>query len=147
MENSAYEALIIGTNVLLFVLALTISINLMMNVREMSENANEVISSENGSLVEIEGDGTPEAGIPGISDELNTERIYSGREVLSYYMDSYTNNKYDIELDLISDPAPHVLDDVIYNKNRRVISNMRFILEYRGVSVIDGRIIFRFVQI
>ena len=141
MENSAYEALMIGLNITVFIVALTISINLMMNVREMSEKANEVITKENGSLVEIQGNGTPDAGIPGISDELNTYRIYSGADLLSYYKD----DKYRIRVELHS--GEYSLDYTIESFDRRSIIRKNFILEYIGIGGADPRLTYKFIEI
>ena len=48
MGNSAIEDLIIGVNIFIFVIALTIAIFLMNTVTDMSDRANEVIKSETG---------------------------------------------------------------------------------------------------
>ena len=65
MENSGYEAIIIGLNVFIFIIALSVSINLMSSVNELADVANDVIKMENDSMNKVEND---------------TERIITGKE-------------------------------------------------------------------
>lgn len=72
MEQNAYEALFLGVNVFVFIIALTAAILLMTNLIGMVNYANEnVVVGMNGSLAESIG---------------NVEnRVYTGAELLAYY--------------------------------------------------------------
>ena len=81
MEQNAYEALFIGVNVFVFIIALTAAILLMTNLISMVNYANEnVVVGMNGSLAEIIG--------------FVQDRIYTGSELLSFYRKNIDNNKY-----------------------------------------------------
>lgn len=72
MEQSAYEALMIGVYVFVFIIALTASILLMSNVMDMVNYANNRASvGMNGTLAETVG--------------IVDERIYTGAQLLTYY--------------------------------------------------------------
>ncbi|MBR5227883.1 MAG: hypothetical protein IKV94_04510 [Clostridia bacterium] len=72
MESPASEALIIGMNVFVFVIALTCGVMLMTTVLNMSEVANDIIKdTSTSSLLELYGEGE--------------ERLYTGDELLALY--------------------------------------------------------------
>lgn len=85
MENSGYEAIIIGLNVFIFIIALSVSINLMSSVNELADVANDVIKMENDSMNKVEND---------------TERIITGKELLFYNNDEYTQRQYELWVDI-----------------------------------------------
>lgn len=90
MENSAYEALIIGINVTIFVIATTIAIFLLTTVFKLSNLANEsVIGSKTGNVML---DGTQ-----------NQKRIVTGSELINYYTNNL--NGKDITTITVADPA------------------------------------------
>ena len=72
MEHSAYEAIMIGVNVFVFIAALSAGILLMSSIIDMVNFANEqAVVGMNGSLAESVG--------------VVTERVYTGAQMLSYY--------------------------------------------------------------
>lgn len=71
MEQSAYEAVIIGVNAFVFIVALSAGILLMTSVLDMVNFANErAIVGMNGTLAESVG--------------IVNERIYTGSQMLTY---------------------------------------------------------------
>lgn len=73
MEESAQQAINIGVNVTIFVIALSISLNLMFSVRDLSEVAKTVQKNvPDGSKTEML--------------QHYDNRIISGQEVVSYYI-------------------------------------------------------------
>ncbi len=91
MESSAEQALILGINLFILIIALTCAIMLMTTVLDMSNAANTTIKTTmNSSLMTLYG-GT-------------NERIYTGEQLLALVSEylSPTNdmkNKYDIYID------------------------------------------------
>ncbi|MBQ8044292.1 MAG: hypothetical protein IJ272_09160 [Clostridia bacterium] len=72
MEQSAFEAVMTGVNVFVFIIALSAGILLMSNVIDMVNFANErAIVGMNGTLAENVG--------------IVDERIYTGAQMLTYY--------------------------------------------------------------
>ena len=72
MEQNAYEALFLGVNVFVFIIALTAGILLMTSLMNMVNYANEnAVVGMNGSLAESVG--------------IVNERIYTGSELITYY--------------------------------------------------------------
>lgn len=72
MEHSAFEALMTGVNVFVFVIALSAGILLMSNIIDMVNFANEqAIVGMNGTIAE--------------SVATITDRIYTGAQILNYY--------------------------------------------------------------
>jgi len=72
MDESAQQAISIGVNVTIFVVALTISLNLIFSVRNLANVAKEV----NDSVA----DGSKQEAV-----EKHNEMIMTGYEVASYY--------------------------------------------------------------
>lgn len=79
MENSAFEALIIGVNLSIFVIATTIAITLFSTVLDLSEVANNTIQNKSSGSAIIE------------SKEAS-ERIITGSELISYYTNNVKNS-------------------------------------------------------
>lgn len=72
MDESAQQAVSIGVNLTIFVIALTISLTLMFSVRDMAKIATEVDS------------GVPDGALQ-LSTENVDDRIISGYELIAYY--------------------------------------------------------------
>lgn len=78
MDESTQQAINLGINLTLFVLALTITITLMMNVKDISEKASEFNAAlPNGSRT--------------ISVENQNVRVIEGHELISYYANYLTD--------------------------------------------------------
>lgn len=131
MEQSAFEAIMIGVNVFVFIIALTAGILLMGSVIDMVNYANEnAIVGMNGSLAE-------EVGVV-------NERIYSGKDLLTYYR-KYVAEDYEIEegnvenksnyeyLVKLSDKSSEItLREYIEKENYSNYINEEFTLRYKG---------------
>lgn len=89
MERSAFEALMLGVNLFVFIIALTAGILLMSNIIQMVDYANQnVIVGMEGSLAESVG--------------IVHERTYTGYQILNYYKkieDEKTNSNFYIQID------------------------------------------------
>lgn len=72
MDESAQQAISVGVNVTIFIVALTISLTLMLAVRNLAETASEVDTS------------MPDGAIL-LSTQNVEDRIISGYELISYY--------------------------------------------------------------
>lgn len=131
MEQSAFEAIMIGVNVFVFIIALTAGILLMGSVIDMVNYANEnAIVGMNGSLAE-------EVGVV-------NERIYSGKDLLTYYR-KYVAEDYETEegnvenksnyeyLVKLSDKSSEItLREYIEKENYSNYINEEFTLRYKG---------------
>ena len=130
MENSAFEALMIGVNVFVFIIALSAAVILMSNVINMVNYANEnAIRGMNGSLAESVG--------------VVHNRIYSGEQVLAYYgnLEKYNNYNFAIKLSELGNAIPlksYIESESIYN-----YIDEQFELQYRGV--VDSKESFVFI--
>lgn len=72
MEKAAFEALITGVNVFIFVIALSFGITLLTSVLKLSNIASEqTINQTNGSVI--------------IGENTNENRVVTGMEILAYY--------------------------------------------------------------
>ena len=111
MEKTAYDAFITGINILIFVLALTITINLMVSVRKMSDTANDIMKNDFGSMVETEDD---------------TDRILTGQELLYYAKDLDLNGKYKFYYNNTSTS----LETYINTNHINTILNYKYSLSY-----------------
>lgn len=125
MEQSAYEAIMIGVNAFVFIIALTASILLMSNIIDMVDYANEqAIVGMNGSLAESVG--------------VVEERIYSGYDLLTYYREEQqlaekgqTSNKiYNVMLN--EEVGYKKLDEVIKDNSFSSYMDKQFLLRYEG---------------
>lgn len=124
MEQSAYEALMIGVNAFVFIIALTAGILLMSNVSDMVNYANEnAIRGMNGTLAESVG--------------IVHERIYSGEQLLAYYrkmIDETSEYKYDYTVKTSSSGAEKSLKSFVESQSIYQYLDREFELQYKGVS-------------
>lgn len=123
MEQSAFEAIMIGVNVFIFVVALTAGVLLMTNVLDMVEYANQnAITGMNGSIAETVGS--------------VHERTYTGEQVLSYYgkvVGSTNHSKYDFKVRLSNVGSEGTLKSYIENQSIYNYMDDEFELQYKGV--------------
>ena len=123
MENSAYEALMIGVYVFVFIIALTSSIALMTNILDMADYANKVVVSGTGETIEE-------------NENIVYERLYSGEQVLAYYgrmKEDKMADKYNFRIKFSKLEAERDLTSYI---NSEAITNYihdEFELTYKGV--------------
>ena len=123
MEQSAYEALMIGINVFIFIMALTAGVLLMSNVIDMVNFANErAIVGMNGTLAESVG--------------VLTERTYTGSQMLKYYKEkiALNNNSYDFKVKLSEIGQEYSLKNYIQSEDISNYLTKEFILEYKGLE-------------
>lgn len=78
MDESTQQAVQLGVNLTIFIVALSISITLLIGVRNVAEKA-------------FEYDATISTGARVLSVESKEKRIVSGNELLSYYANYMTN--------------------------------------------------------
>lgn len=131
MEQSAFEAVMIGVNVFVFIIALTAGILLMGNIINMVNYANEnAVIGMNGTLAETVG--------------VVEERIYSGEDLLTYYRryvaENYTdednniknksNYEYLVKISKTSNEEP--LQEFIEKESYFNYINSQFELSYKG---------------
>lgn len=137
MEQSAFEAIMIGVSVFVFIIALTAGILLMGSVINMVNYANEnAIIGMNGSLAETVG--------------VVSERIYSGRDILTYYrkyvVEDYENIKsksnYKYYVKLLDKTKEIALREYIEKESYSKYLNKEFILSYKGN--IEGKEVYVF---
>ncbi len=119
MEQSAFEAVMIGVNVFIFVIALTAGIMLMTSVLDMVNYANQTaIRGMNGTLAESIG--------------IVHERTYSGEQLLSYYRrvdeSKYNFQVRDSELGNDKGLKSYIESMSIYN-----YLDKEFELQYKGI--------------
>lgn len=123
MEQSAFEAIMIGVYVFIFIIALSAGITLMTNILDMAEYANEsAAASMNGTIAENIG--------------IVHERKYSGEQVLAYYrrmIDETGDSKYNFTIKLSNlgqekKLQPYIESESIYN-----YMDSEFELQYKGV--------------
>ncbi len=123
MEQSAFEALMIGVNVFVFIIALTAAVLLMSNVIDMVNFANEqAIVGMNGTLAETVG--------------VVTERTYTGVQMLSYYNETIKDEefKYNFKVKLSKNGQEKSIQDFIKTEVITNYLNKEFTLEYKGVK-------------
>ena len=123
MEQSAFEALMIGVNVFVFIIALTAAVLLMSNVIDMVNFANEqAIVGMNGTLAETVG--------------VVTERTYTGAQMLSYYNETIKDEefKYNFKVKLSKNGQEKSIQDFIKTEVITNYLNKEFTLEYKGVK-------------
>ena len=127
MEQSAFEAVMIGVNVFVFIAALSAGILLMSNVIDMVNFANEqAIVGMNGTLAESVG--------------VVNERIYTGAQMLNYYRDiiksqtSATKVEDNVFYVRLSDLGQEkALKNFVESEVLSKYLNEEFILEYKGI--------------
>ncbi len=126
MEQSAFEALMIGVNVFVFIIALSAGILLMTSVIDMVNFANEnAITGMNGTIAQNVG--------------VVNERIYTGAQMLTYYrkqvqkLDNENNQlSYEFKVRLSELGQEYELENYIQTENLNNYLNKEFILEYKG---------------
>ena len=121
MEQSAFEAVMIGVNVFVFIIALTAGILLMTNVLNMVDYANRnAIVGMNGTLAESVG--------------TVFERKYTGTELLTYYRKSLEGNNNIVYYVRQSEGGNKLTIEkfVKDTNNFSTYNNKEFLLEYLG---------------
>jgi len=126
MEQSAFEAVMTGVNVFVFIIALSAGILLMSSVIDMVNFANErAIVGMNGTLAENVG--------------VVNERIYTGGEMLTYYREQLErqetgkqeqNYSFNVKLSELGNEEP--LARYIEGATLKNYLNEQFTLQYKG---------------
>lgn len=134
MEQSAFEAVMIGVNVFVFIIALTVAVLLMTNLLDMVDYANnQAVVGMNGTVAESVG--------------VVTERTYTGEQLLTYYrrVKNETNvDKYSFYINTDS-TIEKKLQSFIENNSINSYANMKFELQYKGK--IDNKETYVFVKV
>lgn len=135
MESSGEQALVIGVNILILIVALTCAIMLMTTVLDMSNAANTVIkTTTDSSLMTLYG-GT-------------NERIYTGEQVLALIGEylAATNNmtdKYILKINSVS-----VTKEYIVNGNfTKNVLDSKYYLKYIGKDANSQKDVYNFEKI
>lgn len=131
MEQSAFEAVMIGVNVFVFIIALTAGILLMGNIINMVNYANEnAVIGMNGTLAETVG--------------VVDERVYNGEDLLTYYR-KYVDQNYTDDEDNVKNKSNYeylvklsklgieeTLQEFIEKESYFNYINSKFELSYKG---------------
>lgn len=129
MEQSAFEAVMIGVSVFIFIIALTAGVLLMTNVIDMVNFANDqAIVGMNGTLAESVG--------------VVTERTYTGAQMLKYceeklqYDETLQQDKspYKFKVKLTELGQEYDIETYIKNTIVSEYLNKSFKLEYKGLE-------------
>ena len=123
MEQSAFEALMIGVNVFIFIMALTAGVLLMSNIIDMVNFANDqAIVGMNGTLAETVG--------------VVTERTYTGTQMLRYYKETTQSDKnpYSFKVKLSQNGQERSIESFIQNETMAKYLSHEFTLEYKGIE-------------
>ena len=128
MEQSAWEALMLGVSIFVFVIALSAAVLLMTNILDMVNIANErAMTGMNGSLAESIG--------------VIEERTYTGAQLLTYYREQQEELeelqgqgkelklKYEFQ---VVDGLTKTLEEYIKSKDISSYFNKEFLLTYKG---------------
>lgn len=126
MEQSAFEALMIGVYVFIFIAALTAGVLLMSNVIDMVNYANkQAVVGMNGTLAETVG--------------VVEERLYTGTQLLTYYKEEIedealekTPKNYSFTVKLSEGDSPKTLNRFIAETYVTNYLNEKFVLKYKG---------------
>lgn len=121
MEQSAFEALMIGVSVFVFVIALSAAVLLMSNVLDMVSFANEQATvGMNGTLAETVG--------------VVNERTYTGSQLLSFYEKTLNNktNTIEFKVKLSERGEEKTISNFINTAVLTNYLNKEFVLEYKG---------------
>lgn len=126
MEQSAFEALMIGVNVFVFIVALSAAIMLMSSVIDMVNFANErAIVGMNGTLAQSVG--------------VVNERIYTGAQMLTYYRKQLEiqdtgkqESDYVFNVKLSELGQEKTLERYMQTSNMKDYLNKEFTLQYKG---------------
>lgn len=138
MEQSAFEALMIGVYVFVFIIALTAGILLMSNVIDMVNYANDqAVVGMNGTLAETVG--------------VVSERVYTGAQLVTYYREQEEKialekeeSKYSFYVTLGDVQGEKSLKNFIEQNSVLGFLNEKFVLTYKGES--GGKEIYLFVR-
>lgn len=139
MENSAYEALITGVNVTIFIVATTIGIMLFTTVLDLSDLANkDVIKATTGSIM--------------IDGQQVEKRIVTGTELLAYYT-NYEKNKAAMQnakdiLKVIDGTTQNLSEYIENGKITQSLANKNFELYLESVDAITNQetYVFKFLS-
>lgn len=128
MEQSAFEAVMIGVNVFIFIAALSAGMVLMSNITDLVEFANEqAIVGMNGTIAETVG--------------VVNERIYTGSQILNYYRNEVEaeelpigqpNEKFYVKLSEDGQEKP--LRIFVESQSVSQYLTKEFELQYKGLS-------------
>lgn len=138
MEESAYQALFTGTYILVFIVALTVTLYLFNSMLDFAELAYEFnITIEDNATI--------------INAPVEAERLLTGEEVLSYYYnyvkhDLYTEKESPINYNVAIKLAPNSesinnsLTDKSLSEVAAIIgTDSKYILKYSGAKYIDEK--------
>ena len=128
MEQSAFEMLIIGVNIFIFIAALSAGILLMSSITDMVNFANEqAIVGMNGTLAESVG--------------VITERLYTGSQMINYYESSLETENvangtsdYTFKVKLSKLGQEKALKNFVENENIKNYLTKEFTLKYKGME-------------
>lgn len=130
MEQSAFEAVMIGVNAFVFIVALSAGILLMSNVIDMVNFANErAIVGMNGTIAESVG--------------VVEDRIYTGAQMLTYYREQIEQQEkyeqiegqeldYEFKVKLSEIGEESKLAEFVQKESLNKYYNRQFILQYKG---------------
>ena len=128
MEQSAFEAVMIGVNVFIFIAALSAGIVLMSNITDLVEFANEqAIVGMNGTIAETVG--------------VVNERIYTGSQILNYYRNIVEAEELPVEqpneefyVKLSEDGQEKALRNFVESQAVSQYLTKEFELQYKGLT-------------
>ena len=134
MEQSAFEAVMIGVNVFVFIMALTAGVLLMSNIIDMVNFANDqAIIGMNGTLAENVGE--------------VTERTYTGVQMLKYCEEKLKADETELDETRQQVEGPYIfkiklsesgqedeLQDYIKANKVSEYLSQKFKLEYKGLE-------------
>ena len=137
MEQSAFEALMIGVYVFIFIAALTAGVLLMSNIIDMVNFANQqAIVGMNGTLAETVG--------------VVDERLYTGAQLVTYYRKQIERTaqekelQYNFKVKLSENGQENSLQDFIQSGSVSSYLNEKFVLRYKGKQA--GKDLYVFVK-
>lgn len=131
MDESAQQAVQLGVNVTIFIVALTLSITLLLGVRDVASVASEYDASiPTGSRL--------------VSVEDKTQRIVSGNELLSYYVNYMTDinhertDRYVIYIQdgtSVLKETTRISNDEDYNDTINTITDIKQMFKNKGINL------------
>lgn len=125
MDESAQQAVQLGVNVTIFIVALTLSITLLLGVRDVASVAAEYDASiPTGSRV--------------VSVEDKTQRIVSGNELLSYYVNYMTdlNHERTGRYVIYIEDGTNRLDETSRNiETENTITDIKQMFKNKGINL------------
>ena len=131
MDESAQQAVQLGVNLTIFVVALTLSITLLLGVRDVASVASEYNASiPTGSRV--------------VSVSEQKQRVISGDELLAYYVNYMTDinhertERYVIEIhdgtNVITETT-RIVDEEKYNESINSITDIKKMFKDKGIKL------------